>query len=65
MLLDNKAVLMDNNAMLSDIHRNVLAGQEGTDSQNQSVSTAFHCALNNKHPKLLLGSNKVSGCEHY
>ena len=30
-LLDNKAALSDNRTILLDIHRNVLAGQEGTD----------------------------------
>ena len=38
LLLDNKTVLLDNHTMLSDIHRNVVAGQDGTDNRNQSVS---------------------------
>jgi hypothetical protein len=38
MLLDNKTVLLDNNTMLLDIHRNVLAGEAGTDNKPQSVS---------------------------
>ena len=48
MLVDNKTILSDNNTMLSGIYRSILAGQEGTDSQHQSVSTTLHCAFNKK-----------------
>ena len=37
---------MNNNTMLLDIHRNVVAGQEGTDNRNQSVSATFCCPPN-------------------
>ena len=33
---------MNNNTMLSDIHRNVVAGQEGSAGRNQSVSVVFY-----------------------
>ena len=48
LLLDNKTVLLDNRMMLSDIHRNVVTGQEGTDGRNQSVSATPYCTFNNK-----------------
>ena len=61
MLLDNKTVLLNNRTMLSDIHIKVLAGQEGTDEQHQSVSMGLCYASNNTDH--LLGSSQVSGCE--
>ena len=53
MLSDNKAVLLDNSVMLLDIHRNVVAGQEGADNRNQSVSAIFYYILNESINSLL------------
>ena len=65
MLSDNKTVLLDNNVMLLDIHRNVVAGQEGKDlNRNQSVSTTFYCFVN-KSVDGLLDSSQVSGRQHH
>ena len=47
--MNNNAMLSDNHAMLSDIHRNVVAGQEGKDNINQSVSDNLYRVSNDKY----------------
>ena len=59
-LLDNKAALSDNRTILLDIHRNVLAGQEGTDGQ-----LVRHFTLRSTtNTDRFSDSSQVSGCEH-
>ena len=60
--MNNHTVLLDNNAMLSDIHRNVLAGQEGTDNQNEPVSITFYYPFDNNADRTL-DSSQVSDHE--
>jgi hypothetical protein len=54
-------LLINNNLMLSDIHRNVLAAQEGNVGQHQPVSARFYQSSTNTDR--LLGSSQVSYCE--
>ena len=47
--MNNHMMLLDNNTVLLDIQRNVLAGQGGTDHRNQPVSVICYHALNKKY----------------
>ena len=48
---------MNTNAMVADIHRNVLAGQESASGKNDSVSTTYYLptAGGLPSPRLKLG----------